>query len=505
MLLITATFAVYWPVQDYDFVNYDDNNYVYKNSHVQNGVTAKSIIWAFTTIHASNWHPLTWLSHMVDCQFFGLNAGLHHLTNLVFHIINTLLLLFIFQKMTGNFWQSSFVAGLFALHPMHVESVAWISERKNVLSTFFWMLTIWSYIGWVKYSKAFRYISSLAFFTLGLMAKPMLVTLPFVLILLDYWPLGRVKNALSNHTGNRYWRFLLKLIWEKVPFFIITAVSSGVTFYAQKHNGAVKSLTALPLVDRGANAIIAYIAYIVKMIFPFRLAVLYPYPKTLPWLEVAGASLILVFITLFAVKAIKKAPYFITGWLWYVGTLVPVIGLVQVGQQSMADRYAYIPFIGLFIIIAWGGHEMIKAWPKKKVWLTVILIALFSGLTLSTQKQIKYWRNSVTLFTHTLEVTTNNSLPHNNLGVALKNQGDIAAAIEHYQQALRIKPDLAEAHNNLGVALKDQGDIAAAIEHYQQALRIKPDYEKAHNNLAAAFFRKGDIDMAIKHRKKPYK
>ena len=497
LLLIAVTIFVYRPVKDYGFVDYDDNQYVYENRHVQKGLTLDGAIWAFSTVHASNWHPLTWLSHMLDCELFGSNAGLHHLTNLVFHVVNALLLLVILRRMTGDFWQSSVVAGLFALHPMHVESVAWIAERKDVLCTVFWMLTIWGYISWVERPNAVRYVSSLSFFALGLMAKPMVVTLPFVLILLDFWPLGRLKNNPPGDDAHPHWRTLCKLTREKLPFFMLTAASCAVTFYAQNHRGVVVPLAAIPFGHRVANAFVSYANYLIKMFYPFRLAVLYPHPGTLPWATVTGTVLLFVLITLLAVKSTNKAPWFTVGWFWFAGTLVPVIGLVQVGRQAMADRYAYIPLIGLFIIIAWGVGEFMKGWPGKKGWLAVLSIALFSASAQTTRGQIQYWKNSMTLFTHALDVNSNNWLAHYSLGLAFSHKGRTDDAIDHYRQSLRINPNYEKALINLGLALFHKGQTDDAIRHYRQALSIRPDLEKAHNNLGTALLHKGRTDDAI--------
>ena len=497
LFLLVATFVVYYPVQNYDFVNYDDTVYVYKNRHVQNGLTWDSLSWALKTKHASNWHPVTWVSHMLDCQFFGLKPGWHHLSNLIFHITNTLLIFLILLSMTGNFWESTFVAGLFALHPLHVESVAWVSERKDVLSTLFFLLTIWSYIRWVKRPKTTWYLLVLFLLALGLMTKPMVVTLPFVLILIDYWPLKRLEIDPSDATRIQIWQSFQKLFLEKVPMFVLVALSSAATFYAQEHGGSVASLDNIPLTDRVGNAAVSYVTYIIKMIYPSQLAVLYPYPKTLPWWQVTGALLLLVLTTFLAFKVVRKVPYFTVGWLWYVGTLVPVIGLVQVGNQSMADRYTYIPLIGIFIIVAWGIPELTSSLPGKKKWLATAAAIVLSVLMALTQKQIQYWKNSITLFTHTLEVTSNNLIPHYNLGVALAKKGQTDNAVEQYLKAIRIKPDYADAHNNLGFALFNKGQTDNAIKQYLEAIRIKPDYVDAHNNLGFALFNKGQTDNAI--------
>jgi len=502
LFFVMATLAVYWQVQTCNFV-FDDIQYVTGNRHIQEDFTLENIIWAFTTIHASNWHPLTWLSHMLDHHFYGMNSGWHHLTNLFLHIANTLLLFLVFRKMTGCLWQSGFVAGLFALHPLHVESVAWVSERKDVLSTFFWMLTMWSYIWYVENPVVHRYILVVLFFALGLMSKPMLVTLPFVLLLLDFYPLNRVQFKQVDGSANAQRKSIaLHLILEKIPLFVLVVMSSAVTFYAQKKGGAVGSLEIYPFKVRIANALVSYVKYIGKMIYPSKLAVLYPHPGMLPWWNIVGACILLVSISFLAIRIVKQSPYFAVGWFWYLGTLVPVIGLVQVGRQSMADRYTYVPLIGIFIIIAWGLPELVAQWRYRNIWLATLGTVVLTILMAMTWKQVGYWKNSITLFEHTLKIlkiTSNNDVAHYNLGKYLEKQGRTAEAIEHYLQALQIKPDFVEAHNNLGLALEKQGRIEEAIEQYLQALRIKPDNEKAHNNLAIAFFRKGNIEGAIAH------
>ena len=367
--------AVYFQVRNHEFVDYDDNTYVRINPHIQSGLNREGISWAFTSTRAGNWHPLTWVSHMMDVQLYGMNVGGHHLTNVVFHILNSLLLFLLLRRMTGDIWQGAFVAGLFALHPLHVESVSWISERKDVLSAFFWTMTMWSYVWYVERPGVARYLMILLFFIMGLMSKPMMVTLPFVLLLLDYGPLKRFGFCQSD-CGGAFFKdsSILYLVWEKTPLFALSGASSVVTYAVQKSEGAVASLNAWPFSLRLENAIVSYAAYLGKMIWPFNLAVLYPYQQRLPWWQVSGAFLLLLAVSLAAVKAGRRCPYFIVGWLWYIGTLVPVIGIVQVGMQAMADRYTYIPLIGLFIIIAWGGYEVFPSCRNKKAVMAIVCI-----------------------------------------------------------------------------------------------------------------------------------
>ena len=433
---------------------------------------------------------------MFDYELYGLNPGGHHLTNLLFHIANTLLLFFVFRKMTADVWRSGFIAALFALHPLHVESVAWIAERKDVLSTFFWLLTMWCYIGYIQRPRVSRYLVMLLFFSLGLMAKPMLVTLPFVLLLLDYWPLGRIRFEPTGGVSQK--TIALGLLGEKLPLFVLAEFSSVATFLAQKQGGAVASLEVISLKARIFNALISYVNYMGKMLWPSKLAVFYPHPVTFSWWEVAGAGLLLGAIFFLAIKFIKQRPYIIVGWLWYLGTLVPVIGLVQVGSQSMADRYTYIPLVGLFIIIVWGVPELATRRSRKKLWLPILATLSIILLMVVAWKQVRYWQNSITLFEHTLEVTANNYLAHNALGAAL-GDSRLDEAKEHYLKALRINPDYMAAHNNLGIALEMQGLRDEAISHFLEALRIKPDDMKAHYNLGNILLKQGQIDKAVKH------
>jgi predicted negative regulator of RcsB-dependent stress response len=497
-------------VTGHDFVNLDDDVYVYENRHVQNGLTLDSMIWAFTTTHAGFKIPLTWLSLMLDFELYGLRAGGYHLTNLLLHIANVLLLFFILKLMTGALWRSGFVAALFALHPLHVESVAWVTERKDVLSTLFWLLTMWGYLGYVARRGVKRYLLIIVSFTLGLMAKPMLVTLPFVLLLLDYWPLRRFQVGQSADAPEapvqapiKSWQpmsAVLSLIWEKIPLFALAAVSSVVTFLAQKSAGAVVHLETWPIKIRIANGLVSYVKYMGKMIWPHPLAVLYPHPgDSLPIWKAAGAGVLLLCISILVVRGARRYPYLVVGWLWYLGTLVPVIGFVQVGVQAMADRFTYIPLIGLYIIIAWGVPEIVPRWPHRKLYLATLSTTLFLILMALTWKQVHNWKNGISLFEHTLEITPNNWLSNNNLGVALYSKGRTDDAIKHYLEALRIKPDYVETHNNLGNALYSKGRTDDAIKHYLEALRLKPDYVEAHNSLGVAFARKGNVDMALKH------
>ena len=510
LFLTVATLAVFWQVHDHEFINFDDPQYITENRHVQGGLSPDGVVWAFTTAHASNWHPLTWLSHMLDVELYGLNPRGHHLTNVFLHLLNTLLLFFILQRMTGALWRSGFVAALFALHPLHVESVAWVAERKDVLSTLFWLLTLWAYTWYVEGPKFTRYLLALFSFALGLMAKPMLVTLPFVLLLLDYWPLGRIQagqvegadraETPTSIPSNKQMLQTLRLVWEKVPFFLLAAASSIVTFLVQQRGGALTSLEVFPFKVRLANALVSYARYMGKMFWPQKLAVLYPHPGyTLPIWQIAGAGLLLFLISFLVIRAGRRYPYLAVGWLWFLGTMVPVIGLVQVGAQAMADRYTYIPLIGLCIIISWGVAELVAGWRYRRVVLAVATGAAILALTICTFIQLRHWRSATALFEHAIEVTSDNYVAHNNLGNKLAAQGNIDEAIAHYSEALRINPAHAKAYYNLGIALAKQGKYEVAIAHYSKALQLKPDYVDAHNNLGLTLMEQGKFHEAIAH------
>ncbi len=501
LFLVLATLAIYGQVRNYQFINFDDNIYVTANPIVQEGLTLKGLSWAFTTTRGGNWHPVVWLSHMLDYQFFGLNAGGPHLVNVGLHLANSLLLFLWLLYLTGSLGCSFMVAALFALHPMHVESVAWVSERKDVLSTFFWLLTMWAYVWYVRRPGAGRYLLILACFSLGLMVKPMLVTLPFVLLLVDYWPLGRLDftgraaTAASSAPGPGV--SLQRLVREKAPLFGLAALFCLIALYAQRTVGAFWSLKTLPFTTRLANALTAYVGYIGKLFWPAHLAVAYPYPAhNPPLMPVLVAAGFLAALTFLALRQARRRPYLLMGWLWYLGTLVPVIGLVQVGRQAMADRYTYVPYIGLFIAVVWGLAELAARWRTSRFLLPVGAGMVLAGLALCTWVQVGYWRNSISLYEHTLKVTSDNALVHVNLGVAFAEQGKLNQAIAQYTAAVRLKPDFVEAHFNLGAALAAQGKYKQAIAQYTETLRLKPNLAEAHNALGEALAATDQPDQA---------
>ena len=482
--LIVATLAVYWQVRNHDFVNYDDQLYVMDQLSQPRALTTQNIVWAFTTTHTGNWYPVSWLSHLLDCRLFGLNAGPHHLVNVFLHLANTLLLFAVLTRMTGATWRSGLVAALFALHPLHVESVAWVAERKDVLSMLFWLLTMWSYVRYVERPRPSRYWLTLALFALGLTAKPMLVTLPVVLLLLDVWPLRRSATRKL-------------LVVEKLPFFALAMAAGIVAVWAQRTVGAVMPMDNHPLGIRVANALVAYVRYIGKMIRPTGLAVFYPFVAPWSLTQIAGAAVLLAALTGLVLWCAKRQPFLSVGWFWYVVTLLPVIGLVQVGSQSIADRYTYIPLIGLFIMIVWGIGDLVLqgSCPKPVVFSLTAIVLL--ACAASSWLQLRHWRNSVTLFRHALEVTEGNYLAHNNLGTALIREGKTDEALEHFTESVRLKPTYAETQVNLGTLLTIQVRAREALPHLEYAVRLKPSSPDAHNDLGFALSKEGKFAEAI--------
>lgn len=519
-----VTLVLFLPSLRYDFLTYDDQQYVTENPHVRAGLTINGLAWAFG-YHAGNWHPLTWLSHMLDCQLYGLHPAGHHLTNVLLHTANTVVLFLVLSRMTGTRWRSAFVAALFGWHPLHVESVAWVAERKDVLSGFFFMLTLWAYAKYVATAAArgvqspkFWYCLTLLLFALGLMSKPMVVTLPFALLLLDYGPLGRIQLPITNC------RLRLPLLLEKVPFFALAAVACVLTVKAQTQVHAVVSTAGLPIGTRLAHVAVSYVHYIVAMFVPRHLAVFYPYEQTSSALKVIGAWLVVGLISALAVGLARKRPYLLVGWLWFLGMLVPVIGLVQVGEQAWADRYTYLPLIGLFIAVVWEVAEIfersrsleklsapsgavgtpratISAWVGRGVAIAPVIMAVALGVTLLTvtSLQLRYWKNSRTLFEHAAAVTHHNYMAVTLLGSLLAKEGKLDEAIERYNTALGWKPDYPQAHFFRGNAFDRQGKVDAAIAEYKQALWFQPIADQTHTFLGAALAKKNQFDQAVEH------
>ncbi|MGA2180386.1 MAG: tetratricopeptide repeat protein [Verrucomicrobiota bacterium] len=538
-LLVMVVFFIFGRTHGYGFVGFDDGDYFSSNYHVRGGLTWKGVLWAFQTGYASNWHPLTWLSLMLDVELFGTGPAGPHLTNVILHAINTMLLFLLLKRLTSTLWPSAFVAALFAIHPLHVESVAWVSERKDVLSGLFFMLTLWAYARYVQGvtsgawpafaalrrgkqvtgiqknipmsdpSRVTRHASlfyglALLFFALGLMSKPMLVTLPFVLLLLDYWPLGRVTSDKWRVTRFRIpvpqLSSLNHLLLGKLPFLLLSAASCVATILAQRE--VIKSMIVLPLTLRLGNALVSCVTYIAQTVWPDNLAVFYPYRFDIPTWQTAGAGALLLFITLLVFRTARRFPYFTTGWLWYLGMLVPVIGLVQVGGQSHADRYTYLPQIGLFLVIVWAIRAWTASWRWRRQVLGVTAFSVIAVLMAGAWKQTAYWRNDQSLWTHALACTSGNYTAHNDLGYVLAAQGRTNEAIEHYQKALEIYPDYAEADNNLGTVFLNQGRLDEAAEYYHRALEANPSFAEAHNNLGILLAKQGRITEAIEHYQK---
>ena len=507
LFLIIATSAVYMQITSHEFISYDDYWLIRDNDNLHEGLTFDSIAWAFNS-GEGYWKPLTFLSLMLDYELYGMDAGGFLLTNLLFHILNSILLFFVFKKMTGKLWQSSFVAVLFALHPIHVESVAWASERKDVLSTFFWMLTMWFYVRYADRPDVKRFLPVILFLMLGLMAKPMVVTLPFVLLLLDYWPLNRFQPGDAGVEKPELSVKLMvrngfRLVKEKLLLFCLTAFSVFMILSASlaRSKEALPSYLIISLTDKIKNVLISYVSYIGKMFWPFHLAIPYPF-NPISSTSAAGALVLLLIITFFAVKTAKSRPYFIIGWFWYLGTLVPVIGLINFCPASMADRFTYVPLIGLFIIIAWGWADFFKNFPYPKRISGILFILLAFMLMHRTWTQAGYWKNNASLFKHAIKVTTGNYVAHNNLGNEFFRQGLITEAAYQFAQSIKIQPDHAKAHYNLANALRELDKTDKAITHYLQAIDINPNYEKACNNLASLLLDLGRTDEAITYYKR---
>jgi Flp pilus assembly protein TadD len=521
-LLTAATLVTFWPLTGCDFVNYDDTAYVTENPHVLTGLSLAKAGWAFRTSCLGNWHPLTMLSHMLDVQLFGLNPGWHHFTNLCFHVANTVLLFLLLRRLTSRVWPSAFVAALFALHPLHVESVAWVSERKDVLSTFFGLLSLCAYARYAEvqsqqagvriqhpvsgiqqhatrntqHASAF-YLLSLCCFALALLSKAMLVTLPFIMLLLDFWPLRRFQLSTLNSQPPTT-QPLLRLLLEKWPFFFLSAIACIVTVIAQQESGAVQSLAVIPAGLRIENALVAYARYLGKTLWPQALAIPYPPVGHWPFAMVALAAVLLAALSVGAWWVGRKFPFIAVGWLWFLGTLVPVIGIIQAGDQSLADRYTYFPLVGLFIALVWAAADIAPGWHHRRAVLAAAASALLLLCAVATRVQLRCWRDSETLFLHAIEVTRGNYVAHNGLGLHLFKRGKVAEAIAHYEAALQINPLQDDAHSNLGRALADQRRYDEAVAHFETALSLRPDDVKTRNNLGSVLVLQGRHVEAVR-------
>jgi hypothetical protein len=493
--IVILTLAVFSPVAWHDFISFDDDVFVYENPNIRAGLTFEAIRWAFTTAHEVNWIPLTWMSHMLDVQLFGLNAGGHHLVNLLLHAASSGLLFVFLKRVTGASWRSAAVAMLFAVHPLHVESVAWVAERKDVLSAFFGMLTLLSYAWYSEKPGAGRYLTTLLLFLLGLLSKPMLVTLPVVLLLLDYWPLGRMPAVAEwRRAGLR--SGTIRLFVEKVPFFALSACSSVITYLVQQTGGQLPQ--GYTLMSRAGKACIAYVNYLYKMVWPVDLAILYPFPKYQP----SSAKMLVCAVILLAISAAvlwlrQRSPYLVTGWCWYFVTLLPVIGLIQIGQHSIADRYTYMPLIGIFIMVAWGAPQILARWPSRGIMLGGISAAVLATMIVLTSLQLRRWLNGFTIFSHTVAVTKDNWVAQNSLGLIYLQSGKTDEAIRLFKESIDSKPSYALAHLNLGAAYLITGEYDKAIESFRWSIRFGGANPKAHNGLGLAYLKLGKRELAL--------
>ncbi len=501
VFLAIISLALFSPAISHDFINYDDPDYVTQNPHVQSGITRENVVWAFGNIagDATYWHPLTWMSHMLDCQMFGLKPAGHHAVSIFLHAINTAILFLLLRRATGTFWCSLIVAVLFAIHPLKVDTVAWVTERKNILSTLFWFLTLYAYVsscesksGAKPAVESGRYLLALFLFALGLMCKPMLVTVPCVLLLLDIWPLKRID--LSSRATFRQG---LSLIYEKIPFFVLSAASAIITVAAHKKLGLVVSERQLSFGERIINSAVSYFTYFAHTVWPDRLAIYYPIPDFWPIGGIVLGFAFIIGIIAVVIWALRKCPAISVGCLWFLGTLVPVIGILQVGIQSMADRFMYVPIIGLFIAIVWGFTALGDRFPSVKRIMPPLAFVAVVSFSVATTVQLRYWKNSHTLFAHAAKVIPNNIVAEVMLGVALEHEGDLDSALRQYEKALQMRPEFPQMHYDIANILAQQKKFDAAIGHYRSAIQLNPSYAEAHFNLAAVLEMNGTADEAI--------
>ncbi len=512
VLLLLLVVGVFLPSLRHGFVNFDDSVYVYENAHVQHGLTEENLRWAFTTLDAGFWHPLTWVSLLLDRQLFGMGPAGYHLTSLLLHAANAILLFVLLRRLTGATWRSAFVAALFAVHPLHVEPVAWVAGRKDVLSTLFWMLALLMYVRYAEKSvissqwplassqkavfhppSSIFYLLSLCCFVCGLMSKTMVVTLPFILLLLDWWPLRRLElKAQSSKL-----KAISPLFLEKLPFLVAAVVCGLLTVHAEKGVGAIQDVSDIPFLDRLSNAILGCGGYLVQMVWPRGLVVFYPYPRAFALWSVVGTGLLLLLASALVLRAARRQPYLAFGWIWYGVTLLPVAGLIQVGSHAHADRYTYVPLIGVFTIIAWGAYDLSRRWRHRTLVLSLAVALVLCLCIPLTHRQIGYWKDSESLFRHALSVTEHNHFAHNNFGLALLQKGQVDEAITHFNKALEAVPSYSKPHNNLGIALLEKGRTDEAIAQFQAAMGYNPDFAEVCYNLGVALLRKGQPQEAV--------
>jgi tetratricopeptide (TPR) repeat protein len=495
VLLVVITFCLYIPAARYGFVNYDDEHYVYENPWVNQGLSIDSAKWAFSAMYASNWHPLTWISHMADCSLWGLNAGGHHLTNIMLHSLNAALLFFLLHRLTQRLWPSWLTAALFAWHPLHVESVAWVAERKDLLSTLFLFLTIWAYAQYVKRHAIGRYVLALGLFAVGLLCKPMLVTLPCLLLLLDYWPLQRFQALTAS--GKDAQQTISRLTLEKLPFFAMSMAASIVTILAQRSGGAIKTFDQVSLQLRLVNSMAAYGWYVVKMFVPTNLCVFHPLPSSPPYVAAFFSLLLIAGVAWLGVRLRRSSPWILVGWFWFLGTLVPVIGIIQVGHQAVADRYTYVSLIGLFIILSCGLDRWVQMRPSFRSWVVSLTTVALILCAVETRIQLTYWQNGITLFTRVLAVNGDSAFAQNGLASALSDAGRGREAIPHYEEVLRLLPDTGLVHYKLGIEFANIDDLKQAAEQFSKALKLNPHDETLYNNLGVVLAREGQLERAI--------
>jgi hypothetical protein len=504
LALSLAVIIIYWQVKEFKLVYYDDDAYVTEKIHVMSGLTWAGAKWAMSATEAGFWHPLTWLSLMLDRELFNFNAGGFHWTNVILHLINTLLLFILLAAATDAPLRSAFVALLFAIHPLHVESVAWVSQRKDLLCTVFGFASLWAYVKYARSPSLRRYFLVIIFFILGLMSKPMIVTFPFVMLLMDFWPLQRLASLKITSiesllpTNRQFVKRSFFMLWlEKLPLIALSFSASILVVVTEKKAGALTNLLNLSIMERSANAVVSYVKYIAMMFWPTRLAFLYPHPVTIPPVQIVGALILIISITFIIIYAYQSRPYLFVGWFWYLGTLLPVIGLIQVGPQALADRYTYVPIIGLFIMIVWGGIDLTAKWKQKGLFLwtaglsTVVVLALLAWL------QVGYWRNSITLFERTLKVTQRNYIVLNNMGHYYINNGAIDKGISYIEEAIKFKPKQGVFYHNIGIGLYAQGNYEKAIEYLTKAQALSFRSDETSRSLGDAYRQTGRMDQAI--------